>query len=90
MFYDLRWEVVVRFVDIAGIVDHECLNLLFICFFLSIFRITKLHNLLKQQQEIMRQMADHLHVDIKLDNLSLAESLRSEMASRIGLWFILK
>jgi hypothetical protein len=33
----------------------------------------------------MRQMADHLHVDIKLDNLSLAESLRSEMASRIGL-----
>lgn len=51
----------------------------------SIFRITKLHNLLKQQQEMMRQMADHLHVDIKLDSLSLAESLRSEMASRIGL-----
>ena len=66
------------------------LKLTFHMFFLSIFRITKLHNLLKQQQEMMRQMADHLHVDIKLDNLSLAESLRSEMASRIGLWFILK
>jgi hypothetical protein len=27
---DLRWEVIVRYVDICGIVDHHCLNFLFI------------------------------------------------------------
>jgi hypothetical protein len=26
----VRWEVIVRFVDIDGIVDHHCLNFLFI------------------------------------------------------------
>jgi hypothetical protein len=26
----VRWEVIVRFVDIGGIVDHDCLNFLFI------------------------------------------------------------
>ena len=30
MFSDLRLEVIVRFVDIGGIVDHHCLNFLFI------------------------------------------------------------
>ena len=30
VFDDLRWEVIVCFVDIGGIVDHHCLNLLFI------------------------------------------------------------
>ena len=30
MFNDLRWEVIVRFVDIGGIVDHHCLNSLVI------------------------------------------------------------
>jgi hypothetical protein len=28
MFNDLRWGVIVRFVDIGGIVDHRCLNFL--------------------------------------------------------------
>jgi hypothetical protein len=32
MFNILRQEVVVRFVDIDGIVDHHCLNFLFIIF----------------------------------------------------------
>ena len=26
LFSELRWEVIVRFVDIGGIVDHYCLN----------------------------------------------------------------
>ena len=30
VFSELRWEVIVRFVDIDGIVDHHCLNCLFI------------------------------------------------------------
>ena len=30
MFNDLRWEVIVHFVDIGGIVDHDFLNFLFI------------------------------------------------------------
>jgi len=30
MFNELRWEVIVRFVDIGGIVVHHCLNVLFI------------------------------------------------------------
>ena len=30
MFYELRWEVIVRFVDIGGIVEHHCLNFLFL------------------------------------------------------------
>ena len=30
MFNNLRWYVIVRFVDIGGIVDHQCLNCLFI------------------------------------------------------------
>jgi len=30
MFSVLRWEVIVRFVDIGEIVDHHCLNFLFI------------------------------------------------------------
>jgi hypothetical protein len=30
MFNDLRWEVIVCFIDIGGIVDHHCLN--FFCF----------------------------------------------------------
>ena len=29
---DLRREVIVRFVDIGGIVDHHCLNFVFITF----------------------------------------------------------
>jgi hypothetical protein len=28
VFSELRWEVIVRFDDIDGIVDHHCLNLL--------------------------------------------------------------
>ena len=27
---DLMWEVIVRFVDIGGIVDHQCLKFIFI------------------------------------------------------------
>ena len=30
IYTDLRWEVIVCFVDIGGIVDHHCLNFLFI------------------------------------------------------------
>ena len=30
VFNELRWQVVVRFVDIGGIDDHHCLNLHFI------------------------------------------------------------
>jgi hypothetical protein len=30
MFTELRWELIVRFVDIGEIVDHHCLNFLFI------------------------------------------------------------
>jgi hypothetical protein len=30
VFGDLRWDVIVCFVDIGGIVDHHCLNCLFI------------------------------------------------------------
>ena len=30
MFSELRWEEIVRFVDIGGIIDHHCLN--FLCF----------------------------------------------------------
>jgi len=26
VFYDLLWEMIGRFVDIVGIVDHHCLN----------------------------------------------------------------
>ena len=29
MFSELRWEVIVCFVDIGGIDDHYCLNFLF-------------------------------------------------------------
>jgi hypothetical protein len=29
MFICLRWEMIVHFVDIGGIVDHQCLNFLF-------------------------------------------------------------
>jgi len=32
MFSELRCEVIVRFVDIDGIVDHHCFNFLFIIF----------------------------------------------------------
>jgi len=32
LFNDLRWEVIVRFVDNGGIVDHHCLNFLFIMY----------------------------------------------------------
>jgi hypothetical protein len=30
LFNDLRGEMIVYFVDIGGIVDHQCLNFLFI------------------------------------------------------------
>ena len=30
VFSDIRWKVIVSFVDIGGIVDHQCLNFLFI------------------------------------------------------------
>ena len=30
LVFSLRWEVVVHYVDIGGIVDHNCLNFLFI------------------------------------------------------------
>ena len=33
VFRELRWEVIVRFVDIGGLVDHHCLNFLFITFY---------------------------------------------------------
>lgn len=46
-------------------------------------QITNLQNQQKQQLELMKQMADQLHVDYKLDNVSLAESLRSEAPSRM-------
>jgi len=29
MFRELRWEVIIRFVDISGIVDHYCLHFFF-------------------------------------------------------------
>jgi len=35
MFDDLRLEVVLRFVDIGGIVDHRCLNILFIIIYIQ-------------------------------------------------------
>ena len=30
MFNDLRWEKIVHFAEIGGIVDHHCLNFIFI------------------------------------------------------------
>ena len=36
MFNEMRSEMIVRFVNIGGIVDHHCLNFLFIAIFLSI------------------------------------------------------
>ena len=30
MFSDMRWEVIARFVDLGGIIDHHCLNFIFI------------------------------------------------------------
>ncbi|XP_063445615.1 transient receptor potential cation channel subfamily A member 1-like [Mytilus trossulus] len=44
-------------------------------------QITKLHDLQKQQQDLIKQMADHLHMDYKLDSFSVAES---EMTTRAG------
>jgi hypothetical protein len=44
-----RWEVIVRFIDIDGIVDHHWLNFLFIniseilCFYYSIIGIRAIH-----------------------------------------------
>ena len=32
MFNDLRWEVIVRFIDIGGIVDYHCLDFLIIIY----------------------------------------------------------
>jgi len=29
MFYDLRWEVIVRFVDIGWIIEYYSLNILY-------------------------------------------------------------
>jgi hypothetical protein len=52
MFNDLKWEVIVRFVDIGGIVDHQCLNFLFILTeFIEYnrFQYTKCHNSYKRQ-----------------------------------------
>jgi hypothetical protein len=44
MFKELRWEVIVRFVDIGEIVDHHCLN--------SIFSIWKyLHSNFKKRNK---------------------------------------
>ena len=43
MFIELRWEVI-RFVDVGGIVDHHCLNFLFIIcsvFFYNILWIAR-------------------------------------------------
>jgi hypothetical protein len=37
MFYELRWEVIVCFVYIGGIVDHHCLNFLFIIVIIYLF-----------------------------------------------------
>ena len=37
VFSELRWEVILHFVDIVGIVNHHCLNFLFIKFFPSKF-----------------------------------------------------
>jgi len=37
MFYDLRGEVIVCFVYIGGIVDHHCLNFLFIILIIYLF-----------------------------------------------------
>ena len=39
LFNDLRWEVV-HFVDIGLIVDHQCLNFLFIIWIISIINTT--------------------------------------------------
>ena len=36
VFSERRWKVFVCFVDIGGIVDHHCLNFLFIIFFFII------------------------------------------------------
>ena len=30
MFDDLRWDVIIRFVDIGGIVDRRCIHIVFI------------------------------------------------------------
>jgi hypothetical protein len=38
----LRWEVVVHFVDIGGIVDHQCLNFLFINYYKYPFMVYRL------------------------------------------------
>ncbi|CAC5409314.1 TRPA1 [Mytilus coruscus] len=44
-------------------------------------QITKLHDLQKQQQDLIKQLADHLHMDYKMDSFSVAES---EMTTRAG------
>ncbi|CAG2217453.1 ANKTM1 [Mytilus edulis] len=44
-------------------------------------QITKLHDLQKQQQDLIKQMADHLHMDYRLDSFSVAES---EITTRAG------
>ena len=41
MVSGLRWEVAVHFVDIDGIIDHHCLNFLFINYRISVFYINK-------------------------------------------------
>jgi hypothetical protein len=37
VFSEWRWEVIVCFVDIGGIVDHHCINFLFTTQFLNFF-----------------------------------------------------
>ncbi|XP_071132129.1 transient receptor potential cation channel subfamily A member 1-like isoform X2 [Mytilus edulis] len=44
-------------------------------------QITKLHDLQKQQQDLIKQMADHLHMDYRLDSFSVADS---EITTRAG------
>ena len=41
VFSELRLEVIVHFVDIVGILDHHCLNFLFI---IHIYPITKFYD----------------------------------------------
>ena len=48
MFNDLRWTVIVGFVDIGGIVNHHCLSFLLFCWYwwncwLSLFKLS-FHN----------------------------------------------
>jgi len=58
VFSDLRWEVILRFVNVGVIVDHHCLNFLFIilllrdqqCFMISPFPLSVYSTIFAKRQ----------------------------------------